>query len=67
MLSEYERLSTARKSPIVIGEKYLKQLNSDVENAKKELGYEPKYDCLKLFEDYKKEMEIKRFKELRGE
>lgn len=39
----------------------------DVENAKKELGYEPKYDCLKLFEDYKKEMEIKRFKELRGE
>lgn len=39
----------------------------DVENAKKELGYEPKYDCLKLFEDYKKEMEIERFKELRGE
>lgn len=37
MLSEYERLSTARKSPIVIGEKYLKQLNSDVENAKKDL------------------------------
>ena len=39
----------------------------DVENAKEELGYEPKYDCLKLFEDYKKEMEIDRFKELRGE
>ena len=30
----------------------------DVENAKEELGYEPQYDCLKLFEDYKKEMEI---------
>lgn len=39
----------------------------DVENAKEELGYEPKYDCLKLFEDYKREMEIDRFKELRGE
>lgn len=37
----------------------------DVENAKEELGYEPKYDCLKLFEDYKKEMEINRFEELR--
>ena len=33
----------------------------DVENAKEELGYEPQYDCLKLFEDYKKEMEINRF------
>lgn len=37
----------------------------DVENAKEELGYEPQYDCLKLFEDYKKEMEINRFEELR--
>ena len=37
----------------------------DVENAKKELGYEPKYDCRKLFEDYKAEMKINRFKELR--
>lgn len=37
----------------------------DVQNAKEELGYEPKYDCLKLFEDYKKEMEINRFEELR--
>lgn len=39
----------------------------DVENAKAELGYEPQYTCLKLFEDYKKEMEVDRFKELRGE
>ena len=39
----------------------------DVENAKKELGYEPQYDCLRLFEDYKIEMQIDRFKELRGE
>ena len=37
----------------------------DVENAKKELGYRPVYDCKKLFEDYKKEMEIDRFKDLR--
>lgn len=37
----------------------------DIENAKKELGYEPKYDCLSLLEDYKKEMKIDRFKELR--
>lgn len=39
----------------------------DVQNAKDELGYEPVYDCKKLFEDYKFEMEIDRFKELRGE
>ncbi|MCM1425516.1 MAG: NAD(P)-dependent oxidoreductase [Eubacterium sp.] len=37
----------------------------DVENAKKELGYIPQYDCRKLFEDYKEEMKINRFKELR--
>lgn len=38
----------------------------DVSNAKEELGYEPKYDCLALFMDYKKEMELNRFNELRG-
>lgn len=38
----------------------------DIENAKRELGYLPKYDVLALFEDFKKEMEIDRFKELRG-
>lgn len=27
--------------------------------------YVPQYDCRKLFEDYKSEMEIKRFAELR--
>lgn len=37
----------------------------DISNAQTDLGYEPKYDCLKLLEDYKKEMEIDRFKELR--
>ena len=37
----------------------------DVTNAKTELGYEPQYNCLKLFEDYKKEMAINRFAELR--
>ena len=39
----------------------------DVQNAKDELGYEPVYTCEKLFLDYKQEMEIDRFKELRGE
>ncbi|WP_394863325.1 NAD-dependent epimerase/dehydratase family protein [Paraclostridium bifermentans] len=39
----------------------------DVSNAKEELGYEPKYTVKDLFEDYKKEMELNRFKELRGE
>lgn len=37
----------------------------DISNAKEELGYESQYDCLKLFQDYKKEMEINRFQELR--
>lgn len=37
----------------------------DVENAKTELGYCPKYDVHALFEEYKKEMAIDRFKELR--
>ena len=38
----------------------------DVENAKTELGYEPLYDCEKLFQDYKEEMKINRFIKLRG-
>jgi UDP-glucose 4-epimerase len=38
----------------------------DVENAKKELGYQPIYDCEKLFLDFKDEMKINRFIELRG-
>jgi Nucleoside-diphosphate-sugar epimerases len=37
----------------------------DITNAKKELGYEPQYNCRKLFEDFKKEMELNKFKELR--
>lgn len=37
----------------------------DVSNAKEELGYEPQYDCKKLFEAYKCEMNLKRFDELR--
>ena len=37
----------------------------DIENAKVELGYKPVYDCRKLFEDYKAEMEIRRFEDLR--
>lgn len=37
----------------------------DVSNAKVELGYEPKYSVHDLFEDYRREMEANRFKELR--
>lgn len=37
----------------------------NVDNAKEELGYEPKYDVQALFEDYKEEMRIDRFKDLR--
>lgn len=36
----------------------------DITNAKEELGYEPKYSCKALFEEYKKEMQLNRFKEL---
>ncbi len=39
----------------------------DVQNAKDELGYEPQYDCLRLFEAYREEMKINRFLELRHE
>lgn len=38
----------------------------DVQNAKDELGYEPQYDVKKLFENFKEEMKIDRFLELRG-
>lgn len=36
----------------------------DVQNAKDDLGYEPKYNVRQLFEEYKKEMTLDRFKEL---
>ncbi|MDD3945071.1 MAG: NAD(P)-dependent oxidoreductase [Bacteroidales bacterium] len=38
----------------------------DITNAKEELGYEPVYDVHKLYENYKEEMAINRFVELRG-
>ena len=37
----------------------------DIENAKKELGYEPIYDVHAMFEDMKKEMSLGRYNELR--
>jgi UDP-glucose 4-epimerase len=37
----------------------------DITNAKYELGYEPQYGCRRLLEDYKKEMELNKFRELR--
>lgn len=39
----------------------------DITNAKEDLGYEPKYYYLDYLKDFKKEMELNRFKELRGE
>ena len=33
----------------------------DIDNAKEELGYEPKYDYISYLEDYKKEMQLNRF------
>lgn len=36
----------------------------DITNAKSELGYEPVFDCRKLFEEYKKEMDANRFAQL---
>lgn len=38
----------------------------DITNAKEELGYKPVYDVHKLFENYKEEMALDRFLELRG-
>lgn len=37
----------------------------DISNAIEDLGYEPKYDCRALFENYKEEMKVERFKDLR--
>lgn len=37
----------------------------NIDNAKKELGYEPVYTCRKLFENYKEEMELHRFDSIR--
>lgn len=39
----------------------------DVQNAKEELGYEPQYDCQRLFEAYREEMQVNRFIELRNQ
>lgn len=39
----------------------------DVTNAKEELGYEPVYDVEALFRNYKEEMKVNRFRELREE
>ena len=40
-------------------------IEMDVTNAKEQLGYEPQYDVYKLLENFKEEMEVNRFKELR--
>jgi UDP-glucose 4-epimerase len=37
----------------------------DISNAQEELGYVPQYDCRKLFENFREEMKVNRFSELR--
>ncbi len=37
----------------------------DISNAVSDLGYQPQYDCRRLLEDFKQEMQIQRFRELR--
>lgn len=37
----------------------------DIENAKKELGYEPKYDYISFLKEFKKEMYLNRFNDLK--
>lgn len=37
----------------------------DISNAKEELGYQPKFDCRSLFQNFREEMSLKRFIELR--
>ena len=39
----------------------------DISNAIAELGYTPQYDCIKLFQNFKEEMEKNRFIELRND
>ena len=37
----------------------------DIKNAKDELGYQPKYDYVSYLKEFKEEMKINRYKELR--
>lgn len=39
----------------------------NVDNAKEELGYEPEYNCRKLMENFKEEMKLNRFYEMRAD
>ena len=56
------------RSPIIFKPEYKNGggFLMDVENAKQELGYEPQYDVHRLFENYKYEMQVNRFEELRS-
>lgn len=39
----------------------------DITNCRSELGYEPEYDFISFLEDFKEEMKLDRFKELRND
>ena len=55
-----------KKSKIIEipGEASFTSFVMDIDNAKQELGYEPKYTYIKYLEDYKKEQEEQRFRDL---
>ncbi len=62
VFSPKDNPSTIEYHPGISGGGFL----MDITNAKEELGYEPEYDVHRLFEDYKYEETLGRFKELRG-
>jgi UDP-glucose 4-epimerase len=41
-----------------------KEYSLDIENTREELGYEPQYGYLDYLKDFKKEMELDRFREI---
>lgn len=41
-----------------------REYSLDIENAREELGYEPQYGYLDYLKDFKKEMELDRFREI---
>lgn len=49
----------------IIKPNFTRNFVMDIENAKEELSYEPKFLYLDYLREFKKEMKINRFKELR--
>ena len=62
VFSPKDNPSTIRYTPGKSGGGFL----MDITNAKEDLDYEPQYDVVRLFEEYKYEAQFDRFKSLRG-